>query len=110
MYAKKFGSIEDAWRMFNKIIHAATLRYIHLECHDIGTCEVQARPESTGTKCNTNVCDQITLTFAEVLNAYVSIVVVEEGRCAHEQITGWIITPALLTFLAILAIYRRQRI
>jgi hypothetical protein len=45
-----------------------------------------------------------------VLNAYVSVVVVEEGRCAHEQITGWIITPALLTFLAMLAIYRRQRI
>jgi hypothetical protein len=45
-----------------------------------------------------------------VLNAYVSIVVVEEARCAHEQMIGWIITPALLTFLAMLAIYRRQRI
>jgi hypothetical protein len=55
-------------------------------------------------KCNTNVCDQITLTFA-----YVSVVVVEEGRCAHEQIIGWIITPALLTFLAMLVICRRQR-
>jgi hypothetical protein len=54
-------------------------------------------------KCNTNVCDQITLTFA-----YVSIVVVEEGRCAHEQIIGWIITTALLTFLAILVIYKQR--
>ncbi len=49
MYAKTFGSIKDAWRMCNKIMHAATLRYGHLECHDIGTCEMQARPESTGT-------------------------------------------------------------
>jgi hypothetical protein len=49
MYAKKFRSIEGAWRMFNKIMHAATLRYGHLECHDIGACEMQARPGSTGT-------------------------------------------------------------
>jgi hypothetical protein len=52
-----------------------------------------ARPEGTETvstnakgRCATNLCY-----FCGVLNAFRSLIVLEEGRCAHEQIiqSGW---------------------
>jgi hypothetical protein len=54
---------------------------------------MQARAKGTGAilnKCNRKVCSQI-LTFVQVLNACASIVAIEEGRHAQEQIiiSGW---------------------
>jgi pentatricopeptide repeat protein len=45
MYAK-CGSIEDAWRVFNKM---PSQKCAHWEDHDIRTCEMWAREEGTWT-------------------------------------------------------------
>ncbi len=37
-------------------------------------------------KCKRKVCDQNSVTFVGVLKACVSMVVIEEGRCVHQQI------------------------
>jgi hypothetical protein len=61
----------------------------HLDCHDIGTYEMGARAEGSGTtstkaagKCG---CPN-SVTFVGVLNACASIVALEEGRFAHEKL------------------------
>ncbi len=55
MYAK-CGSMEDA----QSVQQDAVSRCGHLECHGIGTCEMQPRAEGTNylDKCNWMVCDQ----------------------------------------------------
>jgi hypothetical protein len=56
----------------------------HLDCHDIGTCEMQAKVESNGiifTNATGRYVTELVM-FVGVLNACASIVALEEGRCA----------------------------
>jgi hypothetical protein len=45
MYMKNVG----AWRMLGECSTRCHLQIGHLDSHDIGTCEMGARPEGTGT-------------------------------------------------------------
>ncbi len=67
----------------------AILRCGHLECCDIGTCEMQARAEGLGT-ISTNVQQEgvqpNSVTFMGVLNACANLIALEEGRCVHHWI------------------------
>ncbi|KAH9564308.1 hypothetical protein CY35_04G018600 [Sphagnum magellanicum] len=72
MYSK-CGSIEDACQVFNKMPSQIVVTWTTMIWeHEEGVC-----PNS--------------FTFVGVLNACASIVALEEGRCAHEQImqSGW---------------------
>jgi pentatricopeptide repeat protein len=66
----------------------AISRYDHLDCYDIWTCEMWARAEGTGiiSGNTTGRCATKRFYFCGVLNACASMVALEEGRCAHEQI------------------------
>jgi hypothetical protein len=70
-------SIQDAWKLFNKM---PTLENVSLP-----TCETWAMTKGSGTV-STNSQQQGILwnsvTFVGVLNAIVSIVAFQEGRCA----------------------------
>ncbi len=60
----------------------------HLDHHDVGTCEMWAMAEGTGT-ISTNAtggCMPKPCYFVGILNACASIVALEVCRCAHEQI------------------------
>jgi hypothetical protein len=65
----------------------------HLECHVVRTCEIWVRTEGPGTVSTNAIgrCVADSFTFVVVLNACVSVVAIEEGRSAHEQIiqSGW---------------------
>ncbi len=45
MYMQNVG----AWRMLGECSTRCHLQIGYLDCHDIGTCEMGARPEGTGT-------------------------------------------------------------
>jgi pentatricopeptide repeat protein len=82
MYAK-CGSMEDSQIVFNKM---PSLDVVTGNALIVG--DVKCGQEGTGT-IQTNVrkvWDQTLLFFLGVLNACASLVTLEEGRCAHEQI------------------------
>jgi len=59
----------------------------------MGTCEIWARAEGTGT-ISTNAREVVrrdSATFVAVLNTFGSVVAIEDSRSAHEQIiqSGW---------------------
>jgi hypothetical protein len=66
----------------------AILKCGHLEHYDIGTCEMRARAEGTGSisrnaagECVSNLCQLCG--SAECMH---HVVALQEARCAHEQI------------------------
>jgi len=69
------------------------MQHGHLECHVVRTCEIWVRAEGPGTVSTnaTGRCVADSFTFVAVLNACMSVVAIEEGRSAHEQIiqSGW---------------------
>jgi len=84
MYAK-CGSIEDAWRVFNKmpsqnVVTWSTMILGHVECGQgqkaLGLFQ-QMQQEGVQPD---------SLTFVGVLKACASMVALEEGRCVHEDI------------------------
>jgi pentatricopeptide repeat protein len=89
MYAK-CGSIEDAWRVFNKIPCRDVVTWTamilgHVKCQQgQKALELFRQMQWEGVWPNS-------VTFVGVLNACASVVALEEGRCAHEQIIerGW---------------------
>jgi pentatricopeptide repeat protein len=89
MYAK-CGSIEDAQRVFNKMPSrdAATWTAMilgHVKCgQGQKALELFRQMQQEGVQPSS-------FTFVGVVNACVSLVTLEEGRCAHEQIvqSGW---------------------
>jgi pentatricopeptide repeat protein len=64
-----------------------------LECHVVRTCEIWVRAEGLGTVSTNAIgrCVADSFTFVVVLIACVSVVAIEEGRSAHEQViqSGW---------------------
>ncbi|CAM6061129.1 unnamed protein product [Sphagnum tenellum] len=89
MYAK-CGSIEDAWRVFNKmpcrdVVTWTAMILGHVKCQQgQKALELFQQMQWEGVSPNS-------VTFVGVLNACASVVALEEGRCAHEQIIerGW---------------------
>ncbi|KAH8973473.1 hypothetical protein BDL97_01G050500 [Sphagnum fallax] len=84
MYAK-CGSLEDAWRVFNKmpsrnVVSWNVMILGHVKCgqgHKALELFQQMQHEGLQPSC---------VTFTGVLNACASVVALEEGRHAHEQI------------------------
>ncbi len=82
MYAK-CGSIEDAWRVFNKmpsrdVVTWTTMMLGHLKCgQGQEALELFRQMQKEGVQPNS-------VTFVGVLNACASVAALEEGRCAHE--------------------------
>ncbi len=74
-----------AWRMPT----GCSIRFCHLEHDDIWTWNMGKgrRHWNYINKCNRNVCSQT----GRPLNTCASVLALEEGRCAHEQIIeiGW---------------------
>ncbi|KAH8932812.1 hypothetical protein BDL97_19G095000 [Sphagnum fallax] len=89
MYAK-CGSMEDAWSVFNKMPSRNVLTWTamilgHVKCgKGRKALELFQQMQQEGVQPNS-------VTFVGVLNACASVVALEEGRCAHEQIIerGW---------------------
>jgi pentatricopeptide repeat protein len=84
MYAK-CGSLEDAWRVFNKmpsrdVVAWNTMIFGHVKCgQGQKALDLLRQMQQEGVWPNP-------VTFVGVLNACASIGALEEGRCDHEQI------------------------
>ncbi len=84
MYAK-CGSIEDAWRVFNKmpsrnVVTWNAMALVHVKCgQGQKALELFQQMQQKGVRPNS-------VTFVGVLKACASLAVIEEGRCVHEQI------------------------
>ncbi len=89
MYAK-CGSIEDAWRVFNKMPSRDVVTWTamilgHVKCRQgQKALELFQQMQQEGVQPNT-------VTFVGVINACASVVALEEGRCVNQQIVkcGW---------------------
>ncbi len=81
------------WGCLESVQQDAILRCAHMDHHYVGISEVWARAEVTGTILTNEPrrCATKPVTFVWVLNACASVLALEEGRCAHEQIIqiGW---------------------
>ncbi len=84
MYSK-CGSIEDAWRVFNKmssrdVVIWTTMILGHVQCRQgQKALELFRQMQQEGVQPNS-------VTFVGVINACASIEALEEGRCVHQQI------------------------
>jgi pentatricopeptide repeat protein len=84
MYAK-CGSIEEAWTVFEKmpsqnVVTWTTIILGHVQCQQgQKALELFEKMQQEGVQ-------QDSVTFVGVLNACVSILALEEGRCVHQQI------------------------
>jgi pentatricopeptide repeat protein len=84
MYAK-CGSIEDAWRVFNKMPSRNVVTWNamvlgHVECgQGQKALELFQQMQQQGVRPNS-------VTFVGVLKACANVTVIEEGRCVHQQI------------------------
>ncbi|CAN5953551.1 unnamed protein product [Sphagnum jensenii] len=84
MYAK-CGSIEDAWRVFNKmpsrnVVTCNAMVLGHVKCgQGQKALELFQQLQQEGVQPDS-------LSFVGVLKACVSMVAIEEGRCVHQQI------------------------
>jgi pentatricopeptide repeat protein len=84
MYAK-CGSIEEAWRVFNKmpsrdVVTWTTMILGHVQCgQGQKASELFQKMQQEGVQPNS-------VTFVAVLNACATIVALEEGRYVHQQI------------------------
>jgi pentatricopeptide repeat protein len=84
MYTK-CGSMEDAWAVFNKmpsrdVVSWTAMIFGHVKYgQGLKALELFRQMQQEGVQPNT-------VTFMGVLNACASLVALEEGRCAHEQI------------------------
>jgi len=80
--SKVVGSMEDAWSVFNKmpswnVITWTAVIFGHVKCGQAQKALGEMQQE--GVQPNS-------VTFVGLLNACASMVALEEGRCAHEQI------------------------
>jgi hypothetical protein len=83
MYAN-YGCIE-----LESVQIDAILKNGHLDCHDIGICEMWARAEDTDMlfwQIQQEGVQPNSITFMAVLNVCATVVASKEGRYAHEQI------------------------
>jgi pentatricopeptide repeat protein len=82
MYAK-CGSIEDAWRVFNKMPSRNTWNAMvlgHVKCgQGQKALELFQQMQLQGVQPNS-------VTFVGVLKACANVAVIEEGRCVHQQV------------------------
>ncbi len=84
MYVK-CGSIEEAWRVFNKMPSRAVVTWTtmilrHVQCgQGQKALELFLKMQQEGVQPNS-------VTFVGVLNACASVVALEEGRYVHQQI------------------------
>ncbi len=81
------------WGCLENVQQDAILRCCHMDHHYVGISEMWARAEVTGTILTNEPrrCATKPVTFVWVLNACASVLALEGGRCAHEQIIqiGW---------------------
>ncbi len=83
MYAK-CGSIEEAWKVFNKIPSRDVVTWNamvlgHVQCgQGQNALELFQQMQREGVQPNS-------VTFVGVLKACASVVAIEEGRCVHQQ-------------------------
>ncbi len=85
----KRGSMEDACRVFNKSQSCDVVTW-NVIIFGLVKCRRGKRHQDCFDRCNRKVCDQLP-SFVGVLNAFASVVVLDEGRHVHEQIieSGW---------------------
>jgi len=89
MYAK-CGSIEEAWTVYEKmpsrnVVTWTTIILGHVQCQQgQKALELFEKMQQEGVQPDSG-------TFVGVMNACASILVLEEGRCVHQQIVefGW---------------------
>jgi hypothetical protein len=83
----------EALKMLEHVQQDAILKHGHLDCHDSGTHEMWARAKGTRTILTneTGRCATRCTYICGNVNACASVVAIEDGRCAHEQIirSGW---------------------
>jgi pentatricopeptide repeat protein len=90
MYAK-CGSIEEAWRVFNKmpsqdVVTWTTMILGHVQCgQGKKALELFQKMQQEGVRPNS-------VTFVGVLNACASVVTLEEGRYVHQQIVQTVVS------------------
>ncbi|CAM6025997.1 unnamed protein product [Sphagnum balticum] len=85
MYAK-CGSIEDAWRVFNKMHSTCDLVSWNVMISGYVKCGQGQKALKLFQQMQKEGVQPGRVTFVAVLNACASILALEEGRCAHEQI------------------------
>jgi pentatricopeptide repeat protein len=84
MYAK-CGSIEDAWRVFNKMSSQNVVTWNAMILGHVKCWQGQKALELFRQMQQEGVWPD-SVTFVEVLNAYASVVALERGRHVHHQI------------------------
>jgi pentatricopeptide repeat protein len=82
VYAK-CGSIEDAWRVFNRMPECNVVAWSAMS---FGTCEVWPRPEGTGIISSNAAARGDPVTFVGVLIACARVAALEDSRHVHEEI------------------------
>jgi pentatricopeptide repeat protein len=89
MYAK-CGSMEDAHRVFNKMSSRDAVTWTAMLSGHV-TCGEGKKALELFQQMQLEVVRPDSFTFVAVLNARASVVAIEEGRSAHEQIiqSGW---------------------
>jgi pentatricopeptide repeat protein len=85
MYAK-CGSIEDAWRVFNEMRSTCDLVSWNVMISGYVKCGQGQKALKLFQQMQKEGVQPGRVTFVAVLNACASILALEEGRCAHEQI------------------------
>ncbi|KAH9536424.1 hypothetical protein CY35_17G107900 [Sphagnum magellanicum] len=84
MYAK-CGSIEDAWRVFNKmpsqnVVTWSTMILGHVQCGQ------GQKALGLFQEMKQEAVDPNSVTFVGVLNACATVLAIEEGRCVHQEV------------------------
>ncbi len=81
MYSK-CGSIEDAWRVFNRMPECNVVAWSAMS---FGTCEVWPRPEGIGIISSNAAARGDPVTFVGVLIACARVAALEDNRHVHEE-------------------------
>jgi pentatricopeptide repeat protein len=95
------GSIEDAWRVFNKMPSRNVVTRIAMILGHV-KCGQGQRPLELFHQMQQEDVRPDSVILVGVLNACASMVALEEGRCDHQQIIecGWDVANSLVDMYA----------